>query len=72
MARASWIVFSAVVGFFFCASFFTCALGLGREQGPVSVALFAGQCNALAWAVVLLPLFLLGAWLRRRRCGLKG
>lgn len=57
---------SALVLFFFCAGFFTCAFGLGRERGPLWVALLAGESNAGGWAVILLPLFLLGAWVRRR------
>ncbi len=64
MARSTWAVFWAIVGFMFCVSFFRPFPGQG--QLPVNIAIVAGLSNAIPWALVLLPLFLVGAWVRRR------
>ena len=65
MSRSSWVVLCGLIGFLFCVSFFTVVLGVGREQGSLGLALTAGVGNAVGWGVLLLPLFLVGAWVGR-------
>jgi len=63
MARTTWAAYWGVLALMFCVSFFRPR----PEQGDLAVrAAFGGLMNAGVWGLVLLPLFLLGAWVRRR------
>jgi hypothetical protein len=52
---------------FLVAALVSAARGHGSEESMLLGAVVDGTANILGWAIVLIPLCYLGAWVRRRR-----
>jgi preprotein translocase subunit SecG/ribosomal protein S27E len=68
MSRTTWYVLGGWLGLMFLVgALVSAARAHGSEELVILVAVLDGAANVLGWAVVLIPLCSLGAWVRRRR-----